>query len=303
MVPSQVTTVQLTAVRALLDQAQGSARSGGPVGATIAMLVADVAVETLLKQILLDLGGNPETAQNTHDLTERIEKLDPAFSSLSEWATARRLRKARNPVQHAGAVPNDAVVTAHVRDAHSFAESVVRHAYGLALSEVSLGDLVQEPDLRRALQTAVQKARSGDTDEACVHAAAAFGLLFARSGAWVRVLMEIEDAEERFTPATLDLNVVGVFGPGHPDSATPETEHAWWRDIALSLLGMPLLELLAMKGLQDRAAVVRLARSRNEAPPGESPTVEAVINSVDVLARHIWRMETAEPELLRGQPR
>lgn len=302
MVPSQVTTIQLTAIRALLDQALSSATSGGPVGATVALLVADVAVETLLKQVLFDLGGNAESAQ-TQDLTDRVEKLDPAFLRLPEWPTARRLRKARNPVQHSGAAPNDAIAIAHVRDALSFGESVTRQAYGLALSEVSLAELVQEPDLRQALQSALKSARSGDTDEACVYAAAAFGLLFARTGAWTRQLMGIEDVEERFTPATLDFNVIGVFGPEHPDSATPETEHAWWRDIALSLLGMPLLELLAMKGLQDRAGLVRLARSRNEAPAGESPTVEAVVNSVDVLARHIWRRETAEPELLKRQPR
>jgi hypothetical protein len=44
MVPSQVTTVQLTAIRALLDQALGSATSGGPVGAMVALLVADVVL-------------------------------------------------------------------------------------------------------------------------------------------------------------------------------------------------------------------------------------------------------------------
>ena len=62
---------------------------------------------------------------------------------------------------------------------------------------------------------------------------------------------------------------------------------------------MSLLELLAMKGLQDRAQLVRQARSRDEAAPGESPTIEVVMNSIDVLVRHIWRMETAEPELLK----
>jgi hypothetical protein len=279
MVPSQVTTVQLTAVRALLDQALASATSGGPIGATVALLVSDVAVETLLKQVLLDLGGNADSAQ-MQDLTERIEKLDAAYCRLPEWPIARRLRKARNPVQHAGAVPNDAIAIAHVRDALSFGESVARQAYGVALSEVSLAELIHEPDIRRALQEAVKGARAGNADEACVYAAAAFGLLFARTGAWTRRLMGITEAEERFTPALLDFAVVEVFGAEHPDATTPKTEHAWWREMTLATLGLPLPELLAMKGLQDRARVVLEARSEAKAVAGDSPAADVVMKAV-----------------------
>lgn len=299
MVPSQVTKVQLTAIRALLEQALSSATSGGPVGATVALLVADVAVETLLKQVLFDLGGNADTAQ-AHELMDRIESLEPAYGRLPEWPTARRLRKARNPVQHAGAAPNDAIAIAHVRDALSFGESVARQAYGLALSEISLAELVQEPDLRQALQSAIKSARSGDTDEACIFAAAAFGLLFARTGAWTRRLMEISDAEERFTGAMLDFAVVAVFGPEHPGAVTPKTEHAWWREMALATLGMPLPELLAVKGLQERASLVLYARRNAEAPPGDPPAADSVLKSVEALVHHVWRLETAEPKLLAG---
>ncbi len=296
---AQVTTIQLTTVRALLEHASAALTDGGPVGAGVALLVADVALETLVKQVLADQGTKIPSEANVHDLLTLLKKARPTLANRPELETARRLRAARNPVQHAGSVPNEAAVVAHVRDAQEFARVVALDAYGVELAQVSLTALIKSPELKDALTGAEQLLTSGEVDNACIHVAAAFGLLFSRCGSWIRLIMGVTDVEERFTAALAHPAVLTVF-PSHPDGVTPNTEHESWREVALLSLGFPLPDLLSLKAIEMRSEAIIDAQNEGRIPPDDAPAVEAVLHAIDVLARHIWRIETAAPAVAAG---
>ncbi|WP_160308989.1 HEPN domain-containing protein [Anaeromyxobacter sp. PSR-1] len=271
---------------------------GGPVGASVAMLVADVALETLLKQVLVDQGIKVPDRADVHELTKALIQSKPQLASVPELQIARRMRSARNPVQHAGFAPNEATASAHLRDAEAFADMITREFYGTELAQISVAALIQEPNLRGALEAAAASAHGGDLDSACIQLAAAFGLLFARCGYWVRRVMGVTDVEERFTSGRAHPAVLSVFGA---EGVTPNTdEHQTWREITLVSLGIPLPDLLSLKGVEMYAEEVLRARKDGTSVSAEPPSVGAIRHAIDVLARHVWRLETAQPALVES---
>lgn len=299
MALAQVTTVQLATVRALLSQASVAIAGGGPVGASVAMLVADVALETLLKQVLADQGVKTPPRADVHDLTDLLAQTKPALANRPELQVARRFRAARNPVQHAGFVPNEATVAAHVRDAEDFAGLVVQEVYGVFLVQVSLAALIRDPDLRGALEDAGGFLEEGKVDHACVQVAAAFGLLFSRCGSWIRPIMGVTEVEEKFGGSDFHPAVITVF-PSHAEGYTPNTEHETWREITLVSLGLPLPDLLALKAIEARADAVLHASIAGGEPEVEQPGLAVVRRALDVLTQRVWRLESADPAIVAG---
>jgi hypothetical protein len=261
------------------------------------MLVADVAIETLLKQVFADQGIKIPDRADVHELTKALTQSKPHLASAPETQIARRMRAARNPVQHAGFAPNEATVSAHLRDAEAFAGMITREFYAQELAEISVAALIQEPNLRKALERADASTHAGDLDEACIQLAAAFGLLYARCGYWVRRVMNVSDAEERFTAARAHPAVLSVFGA---EGVTPNTEHETWREIALVSLGIPFPDLLSLKGIEMYAEEALRARRDRTSVSAEPPSVVAVRHAIDVLARHVWRLEAAQPALVES---
>jgi hypothetical protein len=293
-----VTTVQLTVVRALLNHATSAIAEGGPVGAMAGMLVADVALETLLKQVLADEGVKIPDRADVHELTKALIQSKPQLASVPEVQIARRMRSARNPVQHSGFAPDEAMASAHLRDAEAFACMITREFYGTELAGISVAALIREPNLRGALERAAASAHSGDLDAACIQLAAAFGLLYVRCGYWVRRVMGVTDVEERFTAGRAHPAVLSVFGE---EGVTPNTdEHRTWREITLVSLGIPLPDLLSLKGIEMYAEEVLRAREDGTSASAQLPPVAAIRHAIDVLARHVWRLEAAQPALVES---
>lgn len=70
--------------------------------------------------------------------------------------------------------------------------------------------------------------------------------------------MGVTDVEERFTAGRAHPAVLSVFGA---EGVTPNTEeHQTWREITLVSLGIPLPDLLSLKGIEMYAEEVLRAR-------------------------------------------
>jgi hypothetical protein len=300
MSATDATIVQVSAVRALLDQAGASLSGGGPVGAVVATLLADSALETLMKQCLSDLGKGQSRERTVFELTDELEKSVNGLAGHAGIVAVRKMRVARNPVQHGGLIPDPAGVAIHLREAGQFAAVLVRKVYDKDLEDFSVTALVSHPEIRGTLDQALALAAKGRNAEACVYAAAAYGLVFSRTGYWIRRVMDVTAAEEDYGPGTLDRAVAKVFGPSHPCAVNPRTDSAHWREITRLSLGFPLAELVFMKAIQDHASMVLDPDRQQEEPAVSLFDPSAIIRAVDVIARHVWRIESTEPGLLKG---
>ena len=114
-----------------MDRAWSASREGQDVGLMTALLLADVAVETVTKQVLFDRNVDFGKQDKLAKLIEELERAVPELAGRQELSAARRLREARNPVQHAGQVPSPRNLEQHLRDAHGFVQLVVSICFGV----------------------------------------------------------------------------------------------------------------------------------------------------------------------------
>jgi HEPN domain-containing protein len=68
---------QLVLVRSLLDKAKRSALEADDIGLMSAMLLADIAVETLVKLVLFDRGAEPNRQDKLAKLLDDLTKSVP----------------------------------------------------------------------------------------------------------------------------------------------------------------------------------------------------------------------------------
>jgi hypothetical protein len=177
-----------------------------------ALLLADVAVETVVKQILFDRGAEFGRQDKLGALLDALVGAFPALKLRPELGAARRLREARNPVQHAGQVPSTAIVEAHLRDAEIFLTLVVKECFGFDFAALSTASFVRTEDLRAALAAATEALRGETVDEANLLLAAAFQSLSVSVRHWMRRARGVDARMEMFAGVWLNEPVIAVYG-------------------------------------------------------------------------------------------
>lgn len=302
MANSSVTTLQLLLIRSLLDRAFSAHREGSEVGDMTALLLGDIACETLLKQVLTVKSVKLKT-DAVSDLVQVLGEAVPSLKNHPNFGAAGRLRHARNPVQHAGQPPAHPNVGRLLEDAREFVEAVVRESFGREFASVSSAELVSTPDLRMGLGKAVELVRAGRIEESNLCAAAVFEVLFTRWQHWsVRAVATIDPKFDSILPGIINHTVLCVFGPKQPEFTRVQYTEDMWRDEwTLLSLGFSPSDLLRIKPL--RVAAEKLAALGGQGTKEASLQVKDVEFFIEVLARQIWRLEAQFPEMLRPAQR
>jgi hypothetical protein len=285
-------------IRSLLDRALAAHQEGSEIGHMTALLLADVACETLLKQVLTDRG-----AKRPEAVPELLRALGDAVPSLRDHPAlghASRLRAARNPVQHAGQAPSAPQVGRLLDGAREFATTVVGEAFGRDFATLSAAELVITPDLRQGLMSAVGLLRQGSIAGANLCAAAVFEILFARWRYWsVRAVATFRLDLMAVMPRSISHVVGRVFGLEHPEALQSVLPEEMWRDEwCLLTMGFSPSDLLRIQPL--RKAAEKHAEPGESKPEGSGIAAADVSYFIEMLARQIWRLEAQYPDMLRS---
>lgn len=131
----ETTYMQLVLVRSLLDRAREAFLGGGALDQMDAMLLMDLAGETLTKFACRERGIRLSN-DNIHQAMEALRVAAPAIPEEIMRA-ASRLRTVRNTVQHDALAPAPGGVAAFLRDADGYCAAVVRRSSG-SISQRSL---------------------------------------------------------------------------------------------------------------------------------------------------------------------
>jgi hypothetical protein len=160
--PSPMELSQLLLVRSLLEDAAERGRSDLAVSRMSAILLSDIAVETVIKiglAMLPNFGGTHESSrldQLFDNLAEKHSPIRPLRSRVIQ------LHKTRNDVQHAGEIPSVETVGNCLASAREIAETLVQTLFEASLDDLSVVDFVSDPRIRDALQGAINAANAGD---------------------------------------------------------------------------------------------------------------------------------------------
>lgn len=294
---SHASRVQLVLIRSLVDRALNAA-DGSDVGVMSALLFADLAVETTLKAILVERGAKVDKASTFPLLMDALVREFPELASSRETGALRRLRDARNSVQHTGTSPSQSSAVAQLNDAVPALERVVRLGFGVDFAAVSVASLVGDTELRAVLEKASELCDSGDIHNATVCAAGAFESLRIRWGRWMRRALGLSEKHDRYGSWLVSPVASAVFGAEYEHLVEPTGEGPW-RDLTLLSLGFSVPDLVFVRSAVEYAKRMRQDPPADPVPP---PTTDSVRALVELLARHIWRIEVTHPEIFVTRP-
>jgi hypothetical protein len=297
MTKSTVVNLQVVLVRSLLDRAFLAANEQTDIGVMTAMLLADVAVETLAKAASMHLGIKVGERANIYELIEKLEKKRPELQGRDEMAAVVKLRNARNPVQHAGSAPSQANTRMWIDEANAFAELLTMEVWGLEFSKISVVSLVRDPVLGAKLKEAKAKLDDGEALYALRIVAGVFKVMRIR---WKRKTREAcgldLTAQEGYLTLRVSEAAAAVFGEDERLSGDPKLVEDKYGPIAELTLGFSLEELLALRSAVT--VVKELLRHPKDAEPLQiETTTEHIAKLIEIVARQLWRLETTQPTL------
>lgn|GEM_PF-5139927 len=293
---SEVVDIQLVLVRSLLHRANHAASSGADVDLMVAMLLADVANETIAKTVLKHLGLN--TGGNMADFRTRLQQAVPALAGDPAMAGATRLRSARNPVQHDGMVPARPNVIAHLRDAHTFVATLVKATWQRDLEQVSAASLVHDPLLSPVLTSAIDCLRVGALDDGAVRIGAVYEAIRIRFKRAARFAggVSVTEEQERYLPALGAPTAAAVFGESRTEIwMEPRLAEDQYGAAAELLIGFSLQETAQLRRLI--AATDRFVRHDTASVTEAGFSAADLTQLLEVVARQLWRLETEQPSL------
>jgi hypothetical protein len=285
-----VVDLQLLLVRSTIDRARVAASENTAIGSMAAMLLADVALETIAKAACYALNIPVGDSANLADMLKPLQTAVPALAG-GEAREAQRHRRNRNLIQHQGHVPDAQMVAASVTDAERFCTLVVREVFVREFLDISSVGLVKHEQLQRILETASGSLRTGDRHRAAVFALAGFDFLHFTWARALRLADGYDESYDSYLPATGSpfLATIGIalFMPN------PEDENPY-PTLALTSMGMSIDELIRVR-LVKKAVETSLHKD----PPAELAVASSDVRFVvEVVARAGWRLETTHPGLL-----
>lgn len=259
-----------------------------------ALLFADLAVETTMKAALVQKNSDVPKNATAPQLIDAIAREYPLLGAGQDLAMVRRIREARNPVQHAAATVGPGTLDALLNDADEILNVLLRAAFNIELRSISMISLVANDELRAALEKAYELSSAGDLDTALLCVVAAFDSVRIRAGRWVRKAMGIPEMHDRLGPWVFSKPAIDVFGREHRHSIEPAGD---WREWVPLMLGVSLTDQVALQLAKDRCDEVRNAADGKADVPAQPFSREDVQDVIEIAARNIWRLEAAQPQL------
>ncbi|MFC1486602.1 hypothetical protein ACFLRN_02780 [Thermoproteota archaeon] len=173
---------RLLYLKALLMHGNKHTEEDNAMDAVLAILHFDNTVEMLMNIILEYFGAPYKYERNFNTLTESTVK---AVKKENETIDANKLLKlreisnlhhARNAIQHKGIIPDVGEVRRYAILTQNLVEEVTSKLFGLRFSDISLGELIKDNDVRELFITADIAFGKADYNKATIHAVAAFEL-------------------------------------------------------------------------------------------------------------------------------
>lgn len=274
----------------MLDRATESAADASEIGSMSTMLLLDAAIETLVKAACTEIGEDIKSEELHAYLEKLAQRSDLIRGSLG---AAKRLRKARNNVQH-GALPLRAsAVRRYVDQATAFAALVVREVLHEELSSVSVATLVTDPQARTALDRACTARNEKRFGDALLWACLVFENLCGRWELANRRALGSYDLP--FGVGSTELSRLQTYmRPLVPCSMLLPTFTVFAERLPLLMMGFSPDELTAIFEL-----IRRIEAATHLIPPGAPIDLSVQPHEVDfvveVVARQAWRLEAAHP--------
>src|ERR1051326_6982898 len=91
--------LQLLLVRSTVDRARAAATENSSIGSMTAMLLADLAVESVAKAACQQAGITIQDGANLAQMIGPLSRAVPSIASAPEVREAQRLRRNRNLIQ------------------------------------------------------------------------------------------------------------------------------------------------------------------------------------------------------------
>lgn len=122
----------------------------------------DMAIEITLKTVATELGVKVGREARFPELWKAIDNRYTAQfkKQLPLAGETRRIHEGRNAVQHQGSIPSDTDLKQHLECARQFLDEVFLTVAGSGLSQVFLSSIVENPDVRRMMETAEKNISS-----------------------------------------------------------------------------------------------------------------------------------------------
>ena len=173
---------RLLYLKALLMHGNRHAEEDNAMDAVLGILHFDNAVEMLMNILLEYFGAPYKYERNFNELTEstvkavkkECDKID--VNKLLKLREISNLHHTRNAIQHKGIIPAVGEVRRYAILTQNLVEQVTSKLFGLRFSDISLGELIKDNDVRELFITADIAFGKADYKKATIHAVAAFEL-------------------------------------------------------------------------------------------------------------------------------
>ncbi len=251
----------MVVARGLLDRGTLTLDGTAP-SAIAAVILYDVAVETAAKATLRVIRPGRLSQQRTH-LPSVLTQLLAEYRELqaddrAEWRAledARHLHDDRNRVQHHGTIPSPQDLERQRFRATDFISSLASSFFGRQLSELSRAMLVQDKEVRRAIEAAEQSLANGHLASAVEQLSIALEV--------ARIAFRLgQPSDSRKSLSIYDVRNAMTEVSSRLQSLAPRKGRAWGRLVGLERL----LEALVRRSerVEDRLEALSLGAQASD---------------------------------------
>lgn len=190
------TLKRLLYIKKIFLSAEESNKDNTEIGRVFSLLLADNAIEMLLKTVATDTGvtidGKELNQRNDFyfkDLWNLIKnnKLQPF--NLPFKIEMFNLHEERNLVQHQGSVPSEQNMDRHLGYGRRFLEQAILQVYNKNFDEIYLSDLIQNKEFKNRLKEIEKKIEQKCFNDVPRKASELFSLMLATSDVFKHFLL------------------------------------------------------------------------------------------------------------------
>lgn len=189
-------SAQLLIVKRLFLEAKNFAEQTDPIAAGIATSLLQDAVELYLWTLIKE--RNIQVKDNDGFLTY-LQRLEEHGSPVPYKARLLELNKARVNFKHYGNLPAPAEAVKHLHYVEDFLREAMKNDFAINLDELSLADLITDPDIQQCLRDAEHHLKADSFSEAAGELAKARNLAFKKMGRFMPTVdSKLDDADRAF---------------------------------------------------------------------------------------------------------
>ncbi|MCZ7399316.1 MAG: hypothetical protein O8C62_06485 [Candidatus Methanoperedens sp.] len=229
-----LTLKRLLYIKKIFLSAEESNKDNTEIGRVFSLLLADNAIEMLLKtiatdkDIALDYRKDPDFKNLWNDIKNILSLPLPLKTEMFN------LHEERNLVQHQGSVPSEQNMDRHLGYGRRFLEQAIFQIYNKNFDEIYLSDLIQNEEFKNRLKEMEKKIEQKSFNDVPRKASELFSLMLATSDVFKHFNLPHRWTKHNFTSFAFDscssgFNLSGFSSNTHEfreikDSITKQNE-------------------------------------------------------------------------------